>query len=703
MMRAFLMAFLFLILPLGAAQAQSAPPATMIADTVAVDATDRLTASGNVEVFFDGTRLSATQVIYDPATDTLQIVGPIIIETADGQVFLADRAEIDPRLENGLLLGARLILERQLQIAANRIDRVDGRYTQMTRASASSCAVCGTEDPLWEIRARRVIHDQDEQQLYFEDAQFRVRGVPIFWLPRMRLPDPTLDRATGLLIPQIRSSDLLGFGLKLPYFITLGDHRDLTITPYLSPETRTVELRYRQAFASGSIQFDAAVSDDQLRPGATRYYFFGEGSFDLGNDYQLDFTVQNVSDDGYLLDYGYSSADRLESGATITRIRQNDLFLGKAVTYQGLIPLTTSESTPQVLSDLHYERAIYPAAGGRATLQWDFETHIRTDDSGVERDVARLGLGADWTGSRATASGLVFRYGTGLELDAYATWDDPLADAFVGRATPWATAALSFPLARTEMSGATQIIEPVIAASWSDTMGGTPVNEDGTRSEFDEANLIALSRFSGEDRSETGVRIAAGGSWSRLSPTGWSARLTFGKVWQEAPADDYTLSSGLDSGFSDLLVAGQLDLPNGLSVDGRALFDADFRPTKSEVRVDWQAERFDLGAAYTWLDADTEENRPTAVSEWEIEGAYRINPNWELGVSSRYDVAADEPAEAGLRVNWRNECVTVELSASRRFTSSTTVQPSTDFGLTIGLAGFSAQAMGATPARTCMN
>ncbi|RYG91853.1 LPS-assembly protein LptD [Loktanella sp. IMCC34160] len=702
-MRALLFALLILALPLGAARAQTQPPATMVADALTVDAADRLIASGNVEVFFDGTRLSASQVMYDPATDTLQIVGPILIETADGQVFIADRAEIDPRLENGLLLGARLILDRQLQIAANRIDRVDGRYTQMTRASASSCAVCGTEDPLWEIRARRVIHDQDEQQLYFEDAQFRVRGVPILWLPRMRLPDPTLERATGLLIPQIRSSDLLGIGIKLPYFITLGDHRDLTLTPFLSPETRTLELRYRQAFAAGNIQVDAAISDDTLRPDETRYYLFADGTFDLGNDFRLDFTVQNVSDDGYLLDYGYSSADRLESGATISRVRQNDMFLGKGVTYQGLIPLTTSESTPQVLSDLHYERAIYPGLGGRATLSWDFETHIRTDDVGVERDVARFGIGADWTGSRTTSSGLAFRYGAGLAVDAYATWDDPSAEEFIGRATPWATTVVSFPLARTEATGATQVIEPVIAFSWSESLGGTPINEDGTRSEFDEANLIALSRFGGEDRSETGFRIAAGGSWSRLSPDGWSARLTLGKLWQDTPADDYTLSSGLDGMYSDFLIAGQLALPNGLSVDGRALFDAGFRPTKSEVRVDWQAPRFDLGAAYTWLDADTEEDRPTAVSEWEIEGAYRINTNWEVGLTSRYDVAADEPAEAGLRVNWQNECVTVELSASRRFTSSTTVQPSTDFGLTIGLAGFSAQGVGAIPARSCTN
>ena len=58
------------------------------------------------------------------------------------------------------------------------------------------------------------------------------------------------SRASGFLNPALRSSSNLGFGLKVPYFITLGPHKDLRITPYLTTKgARSVELRYRQAFA----------------------------------------------------------------------------------------------------------------------------------------------------------------------------------------------------------------------------------------------------------------------------------------------------------------------------------------------------------------------------------------------------------------------------------------------------------------------
>ncbi|MGJ8612083.1 MAG: LPS-assembly protein LptD, partial [Octadecabacter sp.] len=319
----FLFAFLLSLLPV-MAHAQGA--ATLVADNVFVPAGgQQLIAEGNVEVFYDGTRLSARRITFDQATDRLTIDGPVFIVTPDGTILTADVASLDPQLENGILRGARLVLDEQLQLAATQIDRVDGRYTQLYQVAATSCHICADgETPLWEIRARRVIHDQDEQQLYFDDASFRVVGVPIFWLPRMRLPDPTLARATGFLIPSFESSDNLGSGLKLPYFIRLGDYRDLTLTPYLATGTQTLEAAYRHAFIHGDIEVEAAYSNDDLIDG-NRGYLFVDGIFDLGEDIILRFDVEYASDDDYLVEYDYDDKDRLDSEISLERVRDRDL------------------------------------------------------------------------------------------------------------------------------------------------------------------------------------------------------------------------------------------------------------------------------------------------------------------------------------------------------------------------------------------
>ncbi|MDG1803113.1 MAG: LPS-assembly protein LptD, partial [Paracoccaceae bacterium] len=229
-MRALLAFFLTLLPVLASAQGV----ATLVADTVFIaGGSSTLVAEGNVEVLYDDTRLTASRVTYKQDTDAMTIEGPIAIVTGDNDtIILANAAQIDPTLQNGLLRGARLVLDQQLQLAASQMNRVEGRYTQLYQVAATSCHVCQNKPPLWSIRASRVIHDEAERQLYFENAQFRIYDVPVLWVPWMRLPDPTLERATGLLIPKLRTTTELGIGLKLPYFITLGKHRDLTLTPY---------------------------------------------------------------------------------------------------------------------------------------------------------------------------------------------------------------------------------------------------------------------------------------------------------------------------------------------------------------------------------------------------------------------------------------------------------------------------------------
>ena len=147
------------------------------------------------------------------------------------------------------------------------MQRTDARYNQLYKASVTSCRIC--EDgrpPLWQIRAERLIHDQQERQLYFENAQLRVLDVPVFYLPRLRLPDPTVERATGFLTPSVVNSSLLGTGVEAPYFIRLGDHRDLTLAPFWATNSRRLGFRYRQAFRRGEIEFNGAVADDDFSP-----------------------------------------------------------------------------------------------------------------------------------------------------------------------------------------------------------------------------------------------------------------------------------------------------------------------------------------------------------------------------------------------------------------------------------------------------
>lgn len=681
------LAFILLLLP-GLSMAQGA--ATLVADQVLIEGDTRLIATGNIEVFYDDTRLSAAEVIYDRSNDRLQIIGPIFIAGPNGAVLTADRASLDPTLENGILRGARLVLDQQLQLAANRIDRRNGRYNQLYKAAVTSCHVCGDHDPLWDIRAERVVHDEAERQLYFTNATFRVVGVPILWLPRLRLPDPTLDRATGFLIPRIRTTNRLGTGIKTPYFIALGDHRDLTLTPYLSPQTRTLEARYRQAFYNGQIEANVAFSDDTL-VGANRSYIFAEGSFDLARDFQLNFDIEAASDPAYLLDYGYSDADRLDTAISIQRVRTDELFFASATYFESLRDDEVNAQLPPIVADFRYEKRMTDVSGGALTLVTSGDLLYRygngTGDEG--RDMLRVGVGADWQRTWSANNGVILDSRLGIDADLYRVRDDPNLTAPFSRTTPHVQATLRYPLQKTSKQ-ARHLLEPVLSVAWSDVLGDAPPNEDSTRPELDQGSLFALSRFPGEDAVEKGARIAAGLSWTRLGLQGSSTRLTFGRVFRDENNAAFTVSSGLNSATSDWLIAGQHSTGQGLQVEGRALLDDRVNFTIASAKVGWITDDIQVDASYIWEAPDRDLGRFDAAAAWAFSGRVQLEDAWAVEFDTRYDVDADTPTRAGLGIEWRNECVTVDLSVSRRYTTSTTVAPSTDYGLSIELTGFSA-------------
>ena len=114
-----------LALPVAAVAQETDGAATLLADRITLTGSDRIEATGAVEVFYRGNRLTASRLSFDQSTDTLTIDGPIrLVEPGQtGAVLIADQAELSRDLRDGILTGARLVLAREMQLAATTIRR----------------------------------------------------------------------------------------------------------------------------------------------------------------------------------------------------------------------------------------------------------------------------------------------------------------------------------------------------------------------------------------------------------------------------------------------------------------------------------------------------------------------------------------------------------------------------------------------------
>ncbi|NBO21026.1 MAG: LPS-assembly protein LptD, partial [Rhodobacteraceae bacterium] len=387
-------------------RAETAPTAQLLADKLSVTNDTRLVAEGHVEVTYDGNRLTATRVTYDRASDRMVIDGPLVLTNPDGsQQLMASQADLAANMTQGLLTAVRMVVDQRLTMTADQALRTSGGVTELTRVVASTCKVCAGQTPIWEIRARSLRHDETAKRVTFDHAVLRLAGLPIFFLPRLTLPDPSVSRATGVLIPSVTVSTTLGTVARVPVFLTLGPSRDITLTPALGSHTNTMGFRYREAFDTGRIEITGAASQDDQRS-FVRGYTKANGNFDLPQDFKLTFKLQAVSDAGYFLDYGLPEVDRLDSRVAVDRTRRMEYVGARLVTFNSLRDGDDGAIQPSVVADATYDRRFALPMGQQANLRLDAHSQYRTSSDSLTdsngdgiidgRDQSHLTLTGDW-------------------------------------------------------------------------------------------------------------------------------------------------------------------------------------------------------------------------------------------------------------------------------------------------------------------
>ena len=188
----------------------------------------RVSAVGNVQMFYNGTSVEADKVIYDQKTKRLHAEGNIRMTDAEGKITYANIMDLSDDYRDGFVDSLRVDTADATRMAATRADRSSGNYTVFENGVYTACAPCKDDPkkpPLWQVKGARIIHDQNEKMLYFENAQLEFFGVPMAYMPYFSTPDPTVKRKTGFLMPGFSENSTYGYRRRNP--VLLGDRSGL--------------------------------------------------------------------------------------------------------------------------------------------------------------------------------------------------------------------------------------------------------------------------------------------------------------------------------------------------------------------------------------------------------------------------------------------------------------------------------------------
>jgi len=689
----FLFLLTFILLP---NFSNASPPANLVADNLIYnEATKDIEASGNVVIIQGDLELRTNKVIYVASTDSITIPEKLrMFNLITKEEWYAEYGELSADLKNGLLTSARIIQQRQLQISgATMIRSDDGRYTVLDKAVTSYCKICKeSSTPFWEVRSRKVIADKEKERIYFEDAVFRIMGVPLFYTPYLHMPNRNVKRATGFLKPTyVYTTDSKGgFGftkassikVQTPYFITLGEHADLLLTPWItwdkntgktSANTFTTKFRQELTFAHVDIQHASTKKEGENH----RWYFLMNATTSkLPYGFSGGVALKRVSDTTYLAESGVSSQDRLRSSLYIHRTRKDQHIELNLINYEILRTTESKGTLPTNLIDAEVnKRGDTPLIGGIFDLKLDTRSHYRTSDydpnnSGSARDVNRLSSSATWKKSWAMKNGVLFGLGSELRADTYLVYQDPDLNS-ANDLTPYFSADMRWPLVK-HGAKISQLIQPTIQLVSAKTKTHKIPNDDSLLPEFDETNILEFSRFPGNDNFEKGNRINLALNYGLSKSDHLFAGLSLGKILRDKDHAQFSNSSGLYGKNSDWLTASQLKLGRNFSLINRALVKDDLSILRNTVHIDWNKNATSTSSKYVWMEADTSGGRPKETSFINIDASYNILNDWNLGTALNYDFIENETTmTSGLNIVYKTACTKATFSFDLRPISET--------------------------------
>ena len=184
----------------------------------------------------------------------------------------------------------------------------DGNITIVNKGVFTSCKK-NDDCPPWSISANEVKHDKTKKQLVYKDAVLKVYDLPVLYFPKFFHPDPSVKRQSGLLKPEINSSNVLGSSLTLPYYKVISSSKDTTITPILfNNNTSMLTAEYRSINENNKIFADVGFvngykSSTTNKTNNLSHYFLNidkDLNLENYNSSDIKLSLKKVSNDNYL-------------------------------------------------------------------------------------------------------------------------------------------------------------------------------------------------------------------------------------------------------------------------------------------------------------------------------------------------------------------------------------------------------------------
>ena len=270
---------------------------------------DYAVLTGNVQLHYQDLDLTGDHVEIDLTSKLVVAQGNVILDQGPKRLT-GTTLNFDLDTKTGKMLEATAYVAPDYYFSGVEVDKTGDDTYEVLNGFFTSCS---QKTPDWSFHLGRA-RVEVGGYAHMRNVTFRMKALPLFYTPYLLYP-AMRDRASGMLVPSIRSSGRRGPSLDLGYFQTLGQSFDDTI--HVQPYFRGYvgvgdEFRYRPTEGTWGDLTGFAVKDprsqcqgdDPRICGKLRWkLIFNHDTEDMPFGMRLVMQYRKYSDFDYLRDF----------------------------------------------------------------------------------------------------------------------------------------------------------------------------------------------------------------------------------------------------------------------------------------------------------------------------------------------------------------------------------------------------------------
>jgi LPS-assembly protein len=184
---------------------------------------------GNVDIHVGIYRLQADKVTDYEASSRVIAEGNVVFDQGDQQRITGSRAEFNYRTKLGYFVNSTGFTNQTedgtiLYFTADSVERVAINKVVITNGTVTAC---DESVPKWSFKTKRAVIVLNER-FRARNARFRIKNIPVLFMPYVSVSIKKRDRASGFLTPTFGGSGQKGFRFSDAYYRTLGRSADVT-------------------------------------------------------------------------------------------------------------------------------------------------------------------------------------------------------------------------------------------------------------------------------------------------------------------------------------------------------------------------------------------------------------------------------------------------------------------------------------------